>query len=443
MKLLTQLLCFLLSSPLLFGQEGFQFTNNQKKVSIPFQLINNLIIVPIKVNGIELNFLLDTGVEETLLFSLEAKEEVKLFNIQKIRLRGLGDQSSTEALKSSNNTLMISSLKSPKHEILIVIDQEFNFSSSLGIPVNGILGSHLFKKNLVEINYQKKVLIVYNEKKINKDKLFSKYEPFDITIENGKPYLQTVSTIDSVTIDTKCLIDTGNSDFVWLFEDKSRNIRVPDRNFEDYLGRGFNGDIHGRKAKIAQFSLGGFKFKQPICSFPDSVSIKNVSMVVNRSGSVGGELLNRFNIIFDYQQGKLYLKKGHDFKRSFTYNVTGINIHHTGLQWIPETEVFRTELNLSSNDVVYDQGRRTSEFKYHFKLKPVYEIYSIRKNSLAEKAGLLEGDILISINNRSAYKLSLQEINTLLKSDLGKFITIKVSRNNQELEFRFKLEELL
>jgi len=443
MKLLTQLLCFLLCSPLLFAQEGFQFTTHHKKASIPFQLINNLIIVPVKINGIELNFLLDTGVEETLLFSLEAKEEVKLFNIQKIKLRGLGDQASTEALKSSNNTLTLSSLKSINQEIFIVIDQKFNFSSSLGIPVNGILGSQFFKKNLVEIDYHKKKITVYNEKKANKQKLLSKYASFDIAIENGKPYLQTLATIDEMAIDAKCLIDTGNSDSVWLFENKSSNIRVPDKNFEDFLGRGFNGDIHGKKARIARFSIGGFEFKRPISSFPDSVSLKNVKMVKDRLGSVGGELLNRFNIIFDYQQGKVYFKKGHDFYRPFTYNVTGINIHHIGLQWIPETEIFRTELNMSSADVVYQEGRRTSEFKYHFKLKPVYEIYSIRKNSLAEKAGLLEGDIIISINNKSAYRLTLQEMNMLLKSNPGNYISISISRNNQELEFRFRLEELL
>ncbi|MDR6968788.1 hypothetical protein J2X31_002814 [Flavobacterium arsenatis] len=443
MKFLTQLLCFLLCSPLLFGQGGFQFTTHHKKVSIPFQLINNLMIVPVMVNGVELNFLLDTGVEETILFSLEDKEEVKLFNIQKIKLRGLGDQSSTEALRSSRNTLTLSGLKSMNHEILIVLDQDFNFSSSLGIPVNGILGSHFFKKNLIEIDYNKKIIVVYNENKINKEKLFSKYKAFDITIENGKPYLKTFATIDENVIEAKCLIDTGNSDPVWLFENKSRNINIPDKNFEDFLGRGFNGDIHGKRARIEEFAIGEFEFKKPICSFPDSVALKNVRMIKDRSGSVGGELLNRFKVIFDYQKGKLYLRKGHDYNRPFSYNVTGINIHHIGLQWVPETEIFRTELSMSSNDVVYDQGRRTSEFKYNFKLKPVYEIYSIRKNSLAEKAGLLEGDVIVSINSKSAYRLSLQEMNILLKSDLGKYVSIKVNRNNQELSFRFRLEELL
>ena len=68
----------------LLAQDEFHFVSQNKKVSIPFKLINNLIFIPIKVNGIELNFLLDSGVEETILFGLEDKKEVSFFNVEKI-----------------------------------------------------------------------------------------------------------------------------------------------------------------------------------------------------------------------------------------------------------------------------------------------------------------------------------------------------------------------
>ncbi len=70
------------------GQEGFLFEKNVDKVVIPFKFINNLIFIPIKVNGVELNFLMDSGVEETILFSMEDKKEVSFFNVEKITLRG-------------------------------------------------------------------------------------------------------------------------------------------------------------------------------------------------------------------------------------------------------------------------------------------------------------------------------------------------------------------
>lgn len=442
MKLFIQLLCFLLCSQLHFAQDGFQFTTDKNKTCIPFKLINNLIIIPVKVNGVELNFLLDSGVEETILFSLDEKEEVRLFEVQHIVLKGLGGQDPIKGLRSSKNILTMPGLECQNHDILIVLDQEFNFSSSLGIPVNGIIGYHFFEKNLVEINYSKKRVCVYNEDKIAKRKIINGYKVFDIEIENSKPYIQASVMINDSPIKAKCLIDTGNSDPIWLFESKSDQISIPDKNFKDFLGRGFSGDIYGKRAKISKLSINEFEFKKPISSFPDSVSIKNVRMVEDRLGSVGGELLKRFNVVFDYKNSKLYLKKNKTYHDPFRYNISGINIHHVGVQWISEEIPLRTQLVSNSQENHYTQ-KETPDFKYNFLLKPVYEIASVREDSPAQKIGLLRGDIVVSINNKHTYKLSLQEIITLLKADSGGYIEIEIRRNGRTINFRFQLEELL
>ncbi len=61
-------LFFILILPFpVLAQGDFLFEKGVHKVVIPFKFINNLIFIPIKVNGIELNFLLDSGVEETIL----------------------------------------------------------------------------------------------------------------------------------------------------------------------------------------------------------------------------------------------------------------------------------------------------------------------------------------------------------------------------------------
>jgi hypothetical protein len=39
-----------------------------------------------------------------------------------------------------------------------------------------------------------------------------------------------------------------------------------------------------------------FEFNNPVVAFPDSVSIKNVNMVVDRKGSVG-EVMKRFTVV--------------------------------------------------------------------------------------------------------------------------------------------------
>ena len=89
-----------------FGQKGFQVVDDKKTV-IPFQLINNLIFIPLNINGVDLTFLLDSGVNETILFSLENKE-INFNDVEKIKFAGLGETKNIEGLKSENNIVNLS-----------------------------------------------------------------------------------------------------------------------------------------------------------------------------------------------------------------------------------------------------------------------------------------------------------------------------------------------
>lgn len=425
-----------------FAQDGFQFKNGVNKVSIPFQLINNLVFIPLDVNGVELTFLLDSGVEETVLFSLEDKKEVSLKNIEKVSLMGLGSEEAIEGLKSGGNMLEVKGMRSSKHLLYIILDQDFNMSSHVGIPVNGIIGSSFFKNNLVEINYGKKRVLFYRDTDRNRRRIERKYSKLAISIEGGKPYVTSRVVIDSVTVDAKLLVDVGNSDAIWLFQNSAKEIYLPEKNFEDYLGKGFSGDVMGNRARIAEFGISKFIFNRPIAAFPDSSSLRHVKMVSGRSGSVGGEILKRFSVILDYNNENMFLRKNKNFDDPFHYNRSGIEIRHSGVEWVQET------VRLESIPVVVDQmvtksDKSASDFKYKFELKPIFEIAHLRKNSPAKNSGLQKGDIIKTVNGMMAYKYSLEKLNSLLSSDYEKWITIEVERKNQILKFRFQLKDIL
>lgn len=440
-KPLFLFLIFCFACPV-FSQQGFQFETEANKISVPFKLINNLVFVPIKVNGIELNFLLDTGVVETILFSLEDKKEIRFFNAEKILLKGLGSQEAVEGLKSTNNVLEISSLKDRNHMLYIVLDPDFNLSSHIGIPVNGIIGYQFFRNNLIEIDYRKRRVVVYKDTAKNRAKMSKKFSAIPITIEKAKPYLKSSVYQNNLDVPVKLLVDIGNSDAVWLFQDRSKLIKVPEKNFDDFLGRGFSGDVEGKRGRIEKFQMGDFVFSKPVVAFPDSISIRNVTMVPDRMGSVGGEIMKRFTVVFDYREKQLYLKKNSDYQAPFSYNKSGVEIQHNGLQWVQETVRMET-VPLSTK---YNESGGVSiktDFKYKFQLKPIYGIANVRKNSPAAKAGLQKGDIIIKVNNNIPYKYSLQEINSLFKSVEDKWITIEVERESQILKFQFKLDDIL
>ena len=427
------------------AQEGFQFLANQTQVEIPFQLINNLIFIPITVNGVELNFLLDTGVEETLLFSLDDKKELNLYNVDKIQLRGLGSNESIEGLKSSNNYMFVKGLVSSKQVFYIILDQNFNLSSHIGIPVNGIIGKQFFKNNLVQIDYLKKKITVTKPNFEFFKRLDKKFVKIPISIELGKPYFKSQLKIQDTFMESKMLIDIGNSDAIWVFQNYKEGIKVPEKNYDDFLGKGFSGDIEGKRAKINEIKIADFKFSWPIAAFPDSSSLKHVKMVENRVGSVGAEIFRRFKVVFDYENGSVYLKKNANYKSHFKYNKSGIEIEQNGLKWVED--YIKLENSLVNS---YGYGNQESgkvmvrnDYKYKFELQPNYVIANIRKKSAAEKCGLKVGDEIVSIGGVPVFKYSLQKINNLFMVEEDKNITIVVLRDKMQLKFAFKLESEL
>lgn len=426
-----------------FGQDGFVFNKGVEKVTVPLVLINNLVFIPIKVNGVELNFLLDTGVEETILFSLEDNPEVTFFNTEKITLRGLGSEEAIEGLKTTNNILELDGMKSDHQLIYVILDQSFNLSSQIGIPVNGIIGYQFFKDNLVRIDYASKKVIIYKNDDANRKKIEKKFKVTPITVERFKPYLMGDIFMEEKPVKAKLLVDIGNSDSVWLFQNISEKIKVPAKNFEDFLGKGFSGDVEGRRARISEFSFDNYDFKHPIVAFPDSTSIKSVRMVKDRVGSVGGEILKRFSVVFDYQNEKLYLRKNSYYDEPFSYNKSGIEIKHNGLQWVQETVKMETVPIVGAISFDSNGKNVTNDFKYKFQLKPVYEIANIRKKSPAAESGLRVGDIIVKVNKMPVYQYSLQKLNEMFKSEDDKWIYLEVERNNQVLKFTFQLHDIL
>jgi len=440
-KIIILFFLFIYVLPVL-GQDGFVFEKGIDKVIIPFKFINNLIFIPIKVNGVELNFLLDSGVEETILFSMEDKKEVSFSNVEKITLRGLGSESSIEGLKSTDNTLEIKGAKLTNHLLYVILDQSFNLSSHIGIPVNGIIGYNFLKTNLVEINYEKKRITVYKDFEKYRKRIDKKFQMVSITIEKSKPYIVSSVIINSNEVPVKLLIDIGNSDAIWLFENNSKKIIIPNKNFEDYLGKGFSGDVEGKRAQITKFTLSKFEFQNLIIAFPDSSSIKNVKMVKDRAGSVGSEILKRFTVVFDYPNQQLFLKKNGNYNAPFNYNKSGVELEHCGLQWVQETVSLKT-VPLIKSDNALQENNTDNNFKYKFVLKPIFAIANVRKNSPAAKSGLQKGDVVVRINDEPAYQFTLEKINSLLKSDEEKWITFEIERDSQLLKFKFQLLNVL
>ncbi|WP_460218027.1 aspartyl protease family protein [Psychroserpens sp. MEBiC05023] len=438
-KILLLLLLLIASvcSSLAQGDFNLPRKDNDK---IKFRLINNLIVIPVEINGVELSFILDTGVSKPILFNITNTDSLQIKNVETIFLRGLGAGSKPiEALRSRNNFFKIGNAININQDIYVVFDNSINFSNRLGVNVHGIIGYDLFKNFVVEINYISKYIKLHKTESYVY-KTCKKCEVFNLSLYNNKPYMETEVKVDDKFLPVKLLIDTGSSDALWLFEDKEKGLEPFDnRYFEDFIGKGLSGNVYGKRAKVKSFKLKGFELNDVNVAFPDSISISTARRIKNRNGSVSGEILKRFNLIVDYKNAKITLKKNGNFRIPFYYNRSGIIIEQTGSRVVKEKED-RGIVGYGNN--TDNETRIELSTHYKFSLKPSYSIVELRVGSPAAEAGLMVDDEILSVNGKKAHELSLQRIMEYFKNDIGKLIRMKIERNGEVMSFQFRLEDV-
>jgi len=443
MSILKRLINFLVISICFWSFSGqaqsYHLSEGRSSQKINFQLVNNLIIIPIEVNGTKLSFILDSGVSRPILFNLTDQDHVKINNVSEITINGLGEGEPIKALSSRRNTFRMKNIHNEDQLLYVVLDRNLNFSPALGITVHGIIGYDLFKDFVVDINYSSRWIKFHDPDKF-KYRTDKKAETLPINILRDKAYVEGQLFIkDENEVPVNLLVDTGSSDAIWLFEDEA--INLPDKNYEDFLGEGLNGSIFGKRTKVDQISFGSFALQNAKAAFPDRESFGSVENLGNRNGSVGAEILKRFNIIFDYPNRKMTIKKNNNFKKPFKYNLSGITIQHNGLRYVSESIANGNRI-VHSKDRSFGDVQILMENRTKLSLVPEIVVSGIRAGSPAHEAGLREGDVVLAVNGKKVYRYKLQEIMHMLDEQEGKKVRVLIERSNNDLQFSFTLKKI-
>ena len=435
----SNILCLLLFSfHSLFSQ--VEWNSKRDKIVIPFELSNNLIIIDVLVNNVNLSMLLDTGSDRNLLFSFPQNDTIEFYNTKKIKINGFGKGDFIEGFISRNNILQINGYVDNNFELLLIADNNINIVNKLGIPINGIIGFSFFKDYIVELNYHNNKVVMYKKFQSISQRKIKRFNIEKLNIIDRKPYFILKTNIGNSIDEVKLLMDSGLGDGLWLFENDT--IKSIGNYIKDILGTGLGGDVLGKRSRVKKVLLSKFKLDNVLVSFPNKTSYEQLNIIKGRNGSLGGEIIKRFNWLIDYKNGLIYFKPNKFFKNTFNYNMSGIGVQHKGVQWVIKDVMTKNPSPIiKDNDFVFDNGNTRLNYKY--KLKPVFEIYSIRENSPGKRAGLKVGDVILSINGRKGYLYTLQKITDLFRSEEGKSIIVEVDRSGEILKFKFELEKIL
>ena len=439
LKIVCATFCLLIYSFL--PAQNFKIFGGKDSYTTSFKLVNNLIVIPIEINNKKLTFIFDSGVSAPVLFNLNPTDSLTVNYAKKIMINGIGDGEPMEALHSKQNKFRLGNLIAFNQDLYIIYKDKFDLSPKLGITVHGLIGYSLLKNFVVTINYNSKK-ITFTKSKKYKYKRCRKCETFDLEFYKNKPYINgKISTLggENKQIPVKLLIDSGNSDALWLFEDSI--IKIPKKSFLDFLGEGISGTINGRRSRLKSFALKSFVLKNPNVAYLDTLSTFHARKFEGRNGSVGGNILKRFKIIFDYQNAKITLKKNSNYKEPFGYNLSGIELVYAGKTLV----IDKTNATFTVFDKNQSNNNNTVTFVYDYKynFKPLYKIYQVRKGSPAEKVGIQVGDYLVKINGIFVYNYTLQQLIEKFHEKDNKLVKIVVNRNGLELKYEFRLKDIL
>ena len=423
------------------AQSDFVFSDGSVKRTFSFETINNLIVVPVKINGVTFSFILDSGVNRTILFNNDLISALQLKNKTSINLRGFSNSESIKAFKVEASLLEIDRLRSFNHEILLLEEVNLSFSQRMGTQIDGILGASLFKNYKITVNYNTERLRI--ERSQEKTISCRKCSVLPIRFRNSKPLVSaSIIQENGETIQGDFLIDSGSSDSLWLFNQHDK-IEKPTSFFPDFLGIGINGDVFGDRSKVETFRLGNFKLNQVKAAFPDSLGSYKVLVDSNRIGSIGGELLKRFKVTFDYPNNQIVFKKTSKTFDRFYYNLSGIELQYKGESLVKEKVSSFQSRDVSENE---SQNRGIKIYLsqlYRLRFRPIIEIANLRVNSPAALARLKEGDIITEVNGKRVCDIDLQGIMHQFQKKPGAKIKLGIMRGDVKFKYKFILKALL
>jgi hypothetical protein len=385
---------------------GFVLPEGQKRISVPFEVHNNLIVITVLLNNaLPLKFILDTGVRTTVLTEKSLTDLLNLTYSRIITIPGVGGEKLVDAYVANNVTLNINGLIGRGHSVLVLERDLLQLKNYLGVSVHGILGYELFSRFIVEINYDRKQVTFHKPESYRKRKSF---DALPLMIEDTKPYYYLDITIrGGKTYRGKFMLDTGASHSLMIDERSSSELYIPDPHLRSNLGRGLGGDIMGEIARVDHAAIEQYEFDDVITTFPDAESYMIDFDTNYRNGTIGGGMMSRFKITFDFISSTLYIKKGNKFGKSFEFNLSGIIVRASGI------------------------GLED------------FMVAAVRDGSAAARAGIEIGDQILVINGQNAQDLELNNVVGILNSKKGKRISMLLMRNGQKISKRFRLERLI
>ena len=268
-------------------------------------------------------------------------------------------------------------------------------TSVYGEKVDGIIGYSFFSRYIVQINYDSMRISVWSRGNFRYPKGGFMMRPVIASL----PILGAQVT-DAQRIFARFYFDTGAGLCALFSSDFASDSNLLDTRKKVYYtsAQGLGGKAMMRLTTVKDLRVGPYRFRKvPAYVFDDQY---NVTSYPNLGGLVGNDILRRFNVTLNYDRRVIYMVPNSHYRDQFDYSYTGL-----GLYWM------------------------NGEIR----------VGDVMKESPAEKAGLKEDDILLSVGNN--FSNSIQVYKNLLQN-VGDRLKLIVNRNGELLQMNLQVKSI-
>jgi hypothetical protein len=343
----------------------------------PIEIISNKPVVTVRLNDSRpLTFILDAGAPWTFLDKGLAAE---LGFSPDANAEPVGGFATPYAPKAC-----VRVLGATLSDITVGEMELDHISAVEGFKLDGLVGGEFFHQYVVLIDYPGSRIKVY-PKTFNYE---GDGQVIPVTLEPHAHADFDLLTADGRTVCGNFLIDTGvRMAFLFNgpFAHKHGLLQGQPAARDLLVGVGVQGETRGDVFSLPAASIGGVTVE-------DIVSVAALDTVVvaddptGRDGGIlGGDLLRRFRVWFDYPHNRVIFEPTHELAKGFAYDRSGMFL-------LSEGDNYRT-----------------------------VRVRGVAKGGPADDAGIRQGDVIVSIDGRMTKRLGLEETRRLFRENKARY----------------------
>lgn len=281
----------------------------------------------------------------------------------------------------------------------------FSLKPIVGDYADGIIGMDYFRGSLLEISYERGYMKVLS----GLDSLsLQEWTRIPLTQKNGNVFMPLeVKVTDNVTVSGLYLVDIGFGGSIHFTSTASAKYALPEKiakkvsYYTQYGGVGGTSSDYTFVAR--QITIGGFTFQD----LPMQVSQDKSGALASdkHNGLIGNDILERFDVIFDFKHNQLYLKPNQLFGNPFP-------LSRLGFTYVDRSQTLQS-----------------------------WVVSGFYADSPAEQSGLRIDDRIVSINGTNVCDIAYEERGSFFRQYDS--VTLDIRRGEDQLTVVFDLKSIL